>query len=470
MRKQPLLESHPPEQRRPATMPGVKNQGDHATAYGLVKRGFYRLLKSDYLLSDSEDPAKNIRKVRKRIYSFLKRLTVLMQVSKSQMKSGMDPERAEYEEVEFEKLTKKMDIVLKHYSGLRASKQGLKHTKKVYSNEIVRDIVREIQAEEFDTIIGYSADDIAKYSADRAVSSQQKAHEHRLRRQLQISDSRLTGHDVQTLASSLGLGYEDNLEAVFQQAELGNFLILEKKCELLARQGLEFYNRLYETSFNRAEAASADAGEDAIPIRTSLERLDEAYAQPDLLLGESRSSSSSSTKINDEELATLIYSLLDFKEVKDPGVSGKPADRVNDGSQLARVVARHLYIFFTVYPEAAAERGCDSFTREVVQEGKYQLPKAIKKIKRLVERKVLKDWPSIDPVSHRKIVRKITTTLQHFIQSPPAEGLIRVVDAAESSDDSELDAADDLTLGARDMQLGWNCFDIAVGLADHYNI
>lgn len=499
---------------RPNTQPSVANQGDHGTAYALVRRG------GDRVLGDIEGLSEDIRRnpflARQKIYTFVKRLSSLLNVVKDMSEDMYDKKDIEHEKHELDQMVSSISELMEDYGEIRSRKKGLEVIHSVLTDKRVLDLLDDIFIEKMTAILDEKGssdlDSLARELKRTAVIFKTISIED-LIEEMKALKKPPTANDLLRIAKRNEVDYHSGVKDLFYQQETLRLVLINKKCEFLLRAGMTFYNRLHHTAFNPSKKSASQvagkqnrrserlakkrekkktltrvSGEEVPSIQASLARLDDAYTK------------GHPEAVPIEELQMRIYSLLDYKQIipekssrlgKGKKAKGtlklRPGNRGNNPDDLAMVIAKHLYLFFSVYPEASEGLNCSIFNEDSRSQ---EIAPQMKGLMKGVFDLVLEDWPMYDlPKSGRRraaveakreqLFSDVDDCFQSLVEARPDERLDNMFKEDSSSSDNthdgsdseeELDASDTVRYAAMETpQQGWNCFDIAIGLVEHYS-
>lgn len=225
---------------------------------------------------------------------------------------------------------------------------------------------------------------------------------------------------------SLSPEFDELLAMIEEREELA--LIGEKNandaaillfCDRMAKAGVRYYNRLPGVAYTRQKGESHNSRpEGKNTERWAVDRLDKAFVRPHH--GARPLSARSLETLSEDNMILAMDALFDYKEVSISSGKQHLGDRSNDPDILVAQLAKHMYLFFHVYPEAKTgfdkPRVCQQFI--------------IKMLKR--------DWPSMSESDRANVVSGVFQAYNKLIVSSADYMSIvdDLVDMYQSSDAS----------------------------------
>jgi hypothetical protein len=245
-------------------------------------------------------------------------------------------------------------------------------------------------------------------------------------------------------ASSVNLDSRNLFNALVEQSEARNEDLIKRECEKLTFAAMSFYNKLKGSAFKHAdgEPKSVRRPKGKVLETTALAYMRNYYGKAKttglriFLEAIDHDGERPATDHSTQELIKSIDGLLDYYEKPQHLASYRgsntldPAMMCNDKEDLINILARHLYIFFNIYPEAAEQYGCDIFKPEPDY---TKLREEV--IYEFIDRILIRDWSTMCDTRAKQIEieKDASSKFEILVASPADQSIDAVLKYAASS-------------------------------------
>ena len=339
------------DRRRPASWLG-KSQGAHVTAYGLIRRALARIF-SDINQGDNATSEEWFRAKRKQVFQFVDKLLVL--------ESNVELRRS---------FKRNVGQLLRQYSKQRSRITGLTEAERYFlrpstpeqdernTKHKIMQTLKYLAQKSRERPKPYSMGDMAvklsKVFSRRLITGDRHGNVGNIARRLVPEVGAIfksgAAKDPEAIYQILKSARMDDgsiRQSLFNQHRVKNAKLLESTMRDMTNEILRFYNKMPQVSFHHtAESKARRKGKQY--ESSALNALDRG-----------------ADRVTDAGLVKVMDGLLDYKQVGGKTLEiaaaarleGKRGHRSNDVGLLVELVAKHLYLFFSCYPDAGKKYG-----------------------------------------------------------------------------------------------------------------
>lgn len=409
--------------RPPTWLSGV--QGAHATAYGLIRRALSNVF-SSIREGDNAYSEKWLKERRDRLLQFVDQLLFLGSEdneSKQQVKEMIVALMARYDVTR----SRKTGLKIEYRSNLTYSSLV---DRQEYSRQKIKEILQYFETEHKSGSVDQTREEqlrlLARVFSNRLVVGDKRALEDRLFKSFMdgMTEDKSQSEKTKIISDILQREKLDDHSvhmSVYSEHGVKNARLIEEMCRHITIHALRFYNKLEGVAFYHT-------------AESKVKRDGKMYEGPAL-----DALDSDISHLSKEGLINAIDGLLDYKKTTSSIQSGK-GNRTNDISLLIEVSARHLFLFFSAYPQAALKYGVDIFNFK--KGGSSDLDTEI--IKPFLAGFLSKDWTRVIPkqkgskrMSQEQVIEKICDKFSDMAAGSSAQaGIMAQAGLDLTSDDS----------------------------------
>lgn len=315
-----------------------------------------------------------------------------------------------------ERLIKRVVSLLKEYNTSRVFKTYIKMKVDKVRDKVRRKVKRLkelVKIRELLSILDYNKEKsipvLIEYFLNRMVRGDKKSAKEQLKTKLNpISDGKFDAESVTKVVSKVHLDILSVKAEEIKQLKFSYRSSVKNLCEALSEMAMPYYNRLPDVAYNRVKTVRNNT-EAKVPERTALRYLEVRYGKgiDDEVAAEKwamskkkeiqkaledikgfevleETSPKEYEKLEERikrlkttckghqtrypiTLVNALEGLFDYAEVKTPQ-SGKKGYRDNSKEGLVLAMAKHIYIFLSIYPQALEKYGAKGIDDVVFHE------------------------------------------------------------------------------------------------------